>query len=278
MRVVVSDVPANEPGTRNHYCESKREMIGLLVEGQPAGADIFCPLCGALAPWDRDRHFYNGLRPLRSYDGPRCVHGEPDVLCTDLAQTDESAAYELKCTLSIPEYPAAILALRYGCAPAVIEWARYCAECRQAFAQRNLPVLRHEMSLLNVAIAEESRVAQRTMLHLGEDIRGLHIAGEALERNARSTETAAGFSRPGFVYLIGHDSALKIGWTERHPSKGRLAHLQTATEKTLEIIGYVVGTVEDERELQRRFADHRIRGEWFHPVQEIVAYFQQEQS
>ncbi len=45
-------------------------MIGLLVEGQPTLADIFCPMCGALAPWDRDRPSYNGVHPPESYDGP----------------------------------------------------------------------------------------------------------------------------------------------------------------------------------------------------------------
>ncbi len=114
-------------------------------------------------------------------------------------------------------------------------------------------------------------------MSLAEDIRGLNGASEHLDRVASADETVPEFSPRGFVYLIGHDSALKIGWTEKHPSKRRFAQLQTATEKTLDIIGYVLGTLEDERELHHRFAAHRIRGEWFHRAQEILAYFQQEQ-
>jgi len=46
-------------------------------------------------------------------------------------------------------------------------------------------------------------------------------------------------------------------------------------EKTLNLIGFRVGTVEDEHELHIRFAAHRIRGEWFLPAQEILAYFKE---
>lgn len=69
--------------------------------------------------------------------------------------------------------------------------------------------------------------------------------------------------------------ALKIGWTEKHPGKGRLGQLQTASEKSLDLLGVILGTIVDERQLQQRFARHRIRGEWFEPAQEILAYFKE---
>lgn len=276
MRVVVSEDALNARGVRSHYCLALEKTIGLHVSGRPELADVFCPMCGALSPWDRDKHFPDRLSRPEQYDGPLCKHGEPDALCTDLAATSEWATYELKHAYRVLEYPAAELAVRYGCAPTVIQWVRYCIECRQEFARANLPLLRYELTRIHAAVAEESRIAQRALLEIGEEIRRLNGATAELERSAAAPESGPE-RRLGFVYLIGHSSALKIGWTERHPAEGRLPQLQTATEKRLEIIGYVLGTVDDERELHGRFAIHRIRGEWFHPAQEIRTYFQENQ-
>ena len=154
------------------------------------------------------------------------------------------------------------------------DWVRYCGECRKAIARAKLPALRHELTLLRVRVSEESRRAQRAVTALAEDIRGLNVATDVLNEVAREAQAAADFSRPGFVYLIGHSSAVKIGWTEKHPAKGRLNQLQTGTEQDLELFGYIVGTVDDERELHNLFSAHHIRGEWFHRAQEIFAYFQ----
>jgi hypothetical protein len=104
--------------------------------------------------------------------------------------------------------------------------SHYCQGVRQTVG----PVLRHEMTLLQARLAEQSRITQRA-----------------------------------------------IGWTAKHPAKGRLVQLQAATEKTLELLGYTLGTVEDEHELHTRFAAHRVRGEWFQPAQEILTYFQENQ-
>jgi hypothetical protein len=71
---------------------------------------------------------------------------------------------------------------------------------------------------------------------------------------------------------------MSLSSTEKHPAKGRPGQLQTATEQTLELLGVVVGTVADEHGIRARFAAHRIRGEWFVPAQEILAYFQENHS
>jgi hypothetical protein len=74
-------------------------------------------------------------------------------------------------------------------------------------------------------------------------------------------------------YLIGHDRAVKIGWTDRHPEKRRLSQLQVASSEPLEVLGLLLGTRSTERELHRKFAQHAIRGEWFYRAEEILAYF-----
>lgn len=275
MRVVVSRDSRRGQGIRGHYCTELGDTVGILVEGLQQKADIFCPICGALAPWDGDQHLFNGPPHLDDYNGPLCEHGRPDTRCADLASEDKWLAFALGSTHAIREYTAAAVATRHNCAPDVIDWVRYCGECRKVIAQAKLPALRHELTLLRAKVAEESRHAQRALTALAEDIRGLNMAAEVLNEIATAAQATPDFSRPGFVYLIGHSSALKIGWTEKHPAKGRLNQLQTATEQDLELLSYMLGTVEDEHQLHNRFAAHHIRGEWFHRAQEILAYFQE---
>jgi len=274
MQIVISQEAPNQQGVRSHYCMAVHATIGFRVDGLHERADVFCPMCGALAPWDQDRHMYAGLPSPDGYDGRLCEHGKPDITCAALASANEDFAYRLGMTNAVREYPAAALAERYGCAPTVVAWVRYCVECRHAFARARAPVLRHELELLHAALAGESRRAQGDLLSISRDICDLNGACEELSRTIAETDSSEA-SRPGFVYLIGHSSALKIGWTERHPEKGRLGQLQTASEKSLELLGVVLGTMTDEHQLQRRFAHLRIRGEWFQPAQEILAYFKE---
>ncbi len=275
MRIVVSQDELNRQGVRSHYCMAVHATIGLRVEGLPKIADIFCPICGALSPWDQDRHLYAGLPRPASYEGPLCQHGQPDATCLELASSSDDSAYRLNMTYAVREYPAAALAERYGCAPTVVSWVRYCAACRHGFAQAKLPVLRHELGLLHAKLAEESRRAQSALETVRKDICGLNGASDELAKTIAEAADSPEPCRPGFVYLIGHSSAMKIGWTEKHPGKGRLGQLQTASEKDLELLGVVLGTVVDEHQIHERFAHHRIRGEWFQPAQEILAYFRE---
>lgn len=73
--------------------------------------------------------------------------------------------------------------------------------------------------------------------------------------------------RAGFIYFIqaGTRGPVKIGWTVRNPF-GRLAFFQTGHWQTLRLVRQFPGTVPDERALHKRFAEYRIRNEWFWPV------------
>jgi hypothetical protein len=68
----------------------------------------------------------------------------------------------------------------------------------------------------------------------------------------------------GFIYFIAAETlgAVKVGFSGNHPS-GRLRELQTGSAAPLKLLGFVPGTVEEERGLHKTFAILRIQGEWF---------------
>jgi hypothetical protein len=90
------------------------------------------------------------------------------------------------------------------------------------------------------------------------------------ERKARSKP------RTPHTYLVGAEGSplVKIGYTSGAPLK-RLASLQTGQPMTLSLLWSVAVDIEDE--LHERFADYRVRGEWFDltplgdPVQVVAA-------
>lgn len=98
----------------------------------------------------------------------------------------------------------------------------------------------------------------------------------AMERTIRASFAASNARirarfepRPAFVYCI-HDPAqraVKIGWST--DPKGRLQELQIAHARTrLRLVSSVdcksiARAMEVEREVHKRFAKHRLNGEWF---------------
>lgn len=79
------------------------------------------------------------------------------------------------------------------------------------------------------------------------------------------TEGLYGLST-GFVYFFGigqpYVTHVKIGYTTDDPQK-RLASLQTGCPFRIDVLGFVFGTTDMERELHSRLAEHRSYGEWF---------------
>jgi hypothetical protein len=71
------------------------------------------------------------------------------------------------------------------------------------------------------------------------------------------------------VYFVqGILGAIKIGTTTDMPA--RIDALQTANPEKLKVLGWCPGGHRVERALHRRFARHRIRGEWFRPARELL--------
>lgn len=270
IRIEVADPALND--TRAHYCAALHRFIGLRYSGVDYPTDVYCPRCGVVVPHQEPGHnFARTVRP-EMFEGPRCPHGYADVSAMELYDSDEKARYELLCA-AIREFRAAVLARRYGGAPAVLAWVRPCPHCRKANAQMRAPRLRHELGQLGKALRAELKSAEKRLARLRDDLVWLHEAFLELEFQLL-TETGDPV-RMGFVYLIGHSRAVKIGWSEQHPAKpgGRLSNLQSASSDDLQLVGVIEGPYSLEREIQRRFAVHHLRGEWFANDREILEYF-----
>lgn len=63
---------------------------------------------------------------------------------------------------------------------------------------------------------------------------------------------------------------IKIGFTDADDADVRLAALQTGSPVPLKILATIPGSQEDEKNLHRRFWAHRVCGEWFKPVAELL--------
>lgn len=213
---------------RPHYCMARGGMIGLRFSSDEWVRDIYCPWCGGHVPIrGAGRDYARSVRP-ESYDGPLCPHGFPDVPCVELAGVDAKAQYELFCG-AIREFRAAALAERYGCAPAVVAWVRPCPQCRKATARQRRPLLRYELERVAARLSGDLKSAEADLYSMRDDLRKLHEALFELESLARAALDER--ARCGFVYLIGHARAVKIGWSDKHPLApgGRLADLQVAS-------------------------------------------------
>jgi hypothetical protein len=64
---------------------------------------------------------------------------------------------------------------------------------------------------------------------------------------------------------------IKIGHTGS-AAEARVKALQTGNPRPIKILAVIEGAASDEADLHRRFAPHRVAGEWFRPVPELLAF------
>lgn len=81
------------------------------------------------------------------------------------------------------------------------------------------------------------------------------------------------FWRKGDIYFIAAGDFVKIGFTTS--PVGRIRSIKTATPLPLKILHHQRGTMKQERELHRRFAAIRVRGEWFRKTPELLDYIEE---
>ena len=83
------------------------------------------------------------------------------------------------------------------------------------------------------------------------------------------TRNAKRLGAPGFVYFIqaGKDGPIKIGYSD--DPLARLEDLQTAHHEQLRLLMTIADNGTMEMQLHERFADLRIRGEWFRSEGEL---------
>jgi len=80
----------------------------------------------------------------------------------------------------------------------------------------------------------------------------------------------------GIIYFFGCETSreIKIGITSGRVEK-RLATLQTARGHKINLLATLPGTIKLERALHDRFSQHRLKGEWFMPHPDILAFIDQ---
>jgi uncharacterized protein YozE (UPF0346 family) len=83
----------------------------------------------------------------------------------------------------------------------------------------------------------------------------------------------------GTIYFFECETTreIKIGITSGRVEK-RMATVQTARGHKLSVLATIPGTTKFERALHERFAQHRLKGEWFRPHPDILEYIAQLQG
>lgn len=80
-------------------------------------------------------------------------------------------------------------------------------------------------------------------------------------------------SKPGCVYFIQSQGThtIKIGYTAGQ-AQNRLKDLQTAHPYQLNLLATLPGDRNHEKSLHQRFAEYRLKGEWFEPHPDLLAF------
>ena len=86
----------------------------------------------------------------------------------------------------------------------------------------------------------------------------------------RQTYTAVKKNEPVVYFIADEEGYVKIGTATS--ARARLDGLQTAHRQELRIIVTTPGGHATETELQRRFKHAHVRGEWFRPTPDLVAF------
>jgi hypothetical protein len=73
-----------------------------------------------------------------------------------------------------------------------------------------------------------------------------------------------------FVYAVRHVRTKRIKIGSSLMPITRLSQLQVANSEELELLGVCPGGLQAEEALHRRFARHRVRGEWYKPHKEVL--------
>lgn len=80
----------------------------------------------------------------------------------------------------------------------------------------------------------------------------------------------------GHIYFlqVGADGPIKIGFTTSDVKRRVRAH-QTGSPYILRWVGVCVGTRSDERDAHLLLQNSSLRGEWFYPTEEVLAFVRQ---
>lgn len=133
-------------------------------------------------------------------------------------------------------------------------------------------------------LSDETVLALETAIRLMTQDLGRMIADGIIESRRRENKSRAVAPapvqepKPCVVYFIraGENGPIKIGITTDVPS--RLSSLQTSHAETLVVMTTTPGGTALEYELHKRFAHHRLRGEWFAPGDDLLAFIEERRA
>lgn len=75
-----------------------------------------------------------------------------------------------------------------------------------------------------------------------------------------------------FIQCNGDRGPIKIGYTSLKSAEPRLRHMETDNPYHLRLLASMGGGPAIERAIQKKFADDRIRGEWYRPTHSILEF------
>lgn len=99
----------------------------------------------------------------------------------------------------------------------------------------------------------------------------MRAATETINVGLNDEPESGGYSVIYFLEAVGVGS-IKIGFTDRTDVESRIAEIQTGCPVPVRLLKSMPGTLEDEKNLHRRFASSRLNGEWFKPVPELIQH------
>jgi hypothetical protein len=124
-------------------------------------------------------------------------------------------------------------------------------------------VLLHKKALFATRAAANATIASR------------NIEGQSVVVQVDVPADVAQLGEESYIYIVraGDDGPVKIGWTAN--PKARLSYLAVDNPAPLRLLALTSGSMKEEKELHRRFAEHRIRGEWYRPEKELLDFADQ---
>lgn len=122
------------------------------------------------------------------------------------------------------------------------------------------------------AIGTIERIAARRADRHASKIAGL--LSDRRDEAMRVIQESHGFADSIYVVLRRDTNEVKIGISRNVPS--RVAALQNASGAPLELLVSFPGDLATERDIHRRFSEHRRGGEWFTYAHEVRAWVEQQ--
>ena len=96
------------------------------------------------------------------------------------------------------------------------------------------------------------------------------VTPDGTVRIVNGNRTTISSARKTYIYVVGFGPYVKIGFSENFGR--RLIALQQGVPETLTVYSFQAGSDKIEHQLHKRFADYRLRGEWFRKEGELAAW------